>query len=409
MQKKFGLLGRKLSHSFSPQIHAMLYDEPYDLFEREPDDVENFMNDYDFDAINVTIPYKKDVVPFCAELSETAKRIGSVNTIVKRADGSFYGDNTDYYGLSYMILKSGISVKGKKAIILGSGGASLTAQKVLSDMEVSSLTVISRTSEDNYDNLYEKHSDTEILLNATPVGMYPKNGETLINMDKLPNLIAVFDMIYNPSKTRLLLDAESRGITFVNGLSMLVAQAKKSAEIFLGKSIPDSKTEEIIKALEQQTKNIILIGMPGCGKSTTGKKLSKMLGRPLLDTDTELEKSVQKTIPDIIQQQGEVEFRKLETKILDDVSKLSGKIIATGGGIITREENIPLLKQNSVIFYLSRPLSELPYKGRPLSGKYGVEALFNERKPLYEKAADFKIDVCGINETAQKVKELFFA
>ncbi|MBQ7039213.1 MAG: shikimate kinase [Clostridia bacterium] len=407
--QKFGLLGRKLGHSFSPQIHSHLYDAPYDLFEREHKDVEAFMKNGDFDAINVTIPYKKDVVPFCAELSDTAKRIGSVNTIVKRADGSFYGDNTDYYGLSYMILKSGISVKGKKAIILGSGGASLTAQKVLSDMEVSSLSVISRASEDNYDNLYEKHHDAEIILNATPVGMFPNNGESLIDMDKMPKLLAVFDMIYNPSKPKLLLDAESRGIPFVNGLPMLVAQAKKSAEMFLGHSIPDEKIEKIIKALEQQTKNIILIGMPGCGKSTIGKKLSAMLNRPLLDTDTELEKTEGRSIPDIINTDGEETFRMLETKTLADVSKLSGQIIATGGGIITREENFPLLKQNSVIFYLNRSLSDLPTKGRPLSGKYGVEALFEARKPLYEKAADYIVDVCGVNETANKVKELFFA
>ena len=407
--KKFGLLGRKLSHSFSPQIHSMLYDAPYSIFEREPEDVKNFMESGIFDAINVTIPYKKDVVPFCSEVSETVKRIGSVNTIVKKSDGGFYGYNTDYYGLSYMIIKSGISVKGKKAIILGSGGASLTGQCVLKDMGVSSLTVISRTGDDNYDNLYEKHGDTEIILNATPVGMFPKNYESPVDITKMPKLAAVFDMIYNPAKTKLILDAEEKGIPYVNGLSMLVAQAKKSAELFLGTGISDEKIEEIIKKLEQQTKNIILIGMPGCGKTTIGNKLSKALNRPFIDTDSEIEKSEGRLPSEIINQDGEDAFRKCETKVLAEVSKQSGTIIATGGGIVTREENIPLLKQNSVIFYLNRPLSELSSKGRPITQRHGVNELFEIRKTLYEKTSDFEVKVHGIEKTVNKIKELFFA
>ena len=404
---KFGLLGRKLSHSFSPQIHNQMYDFPYELFEKEPHEVENFIKSGDFDAINVTIPYKKVAFDVCDTLTHSAKRIGSVNTIVRQKDGRLWGDNTDYYGLTYMIKKSGIDVYGKKAIILGSGGASLTAQKVLSDMKVSSIIVISRSGEDNYENLYEKHRDAEIILNATPVGMYPDNGVSPVDLKRLPNVSGVFDMIYNPSKTKLLLDAESLNIPYINGLTMLVAQAKKSAESFLGKAISDDKTEEIIKKLEQQTKNIILIGMPGCGKSTIGKKLSQILDRPFLDTDQELELKVGISIPKLIENEGEEAFRKAETYILEELSKKSGLILATGGGIITREENIPLLKQNSLIFYLDRPLSELPTNGRPLSGKYGVETLFKARQPLYEGTADYKIKVCGINETASKIKELF--
>ena len=406
---KFGLLGRKLSHSFSPQIHSMLYDEPYNLFELEPENVKDFMEDKKFDAINVTIPYKKDVVPFCDELSDTAKRIGSVNTIVKKEDGSLYGDNTDYYGLCYMIFKSGISVKGKKAIILGSGGASLTAQCVLSDMGASPLVVISRSGDDNYENLYEKHADTEIILNATPVGMYPENGKTLIDIEKMPKLTAVFDMIYNPSKTKLIYDAELRGIATVNGLSMLVAQAKKSAEQFLNCAISDEKIEKTIKILEQQTKNIVLTGMPGCGKSTIGKKLSELLGRPFFDTDTEIEKSTRKNPSDIIKTKGEHCFRELETKVLSEISKKSGCVISTGGGIVTMPENYILLKQNSVVFYLERPLSELAQKDRPLSLEHDVDELYKVRKPLYEKTSDFKVDVCGATETSIKIKELFFS
>lgn len=406
---KFGLLGRKLSHSFSPQIHALLYNDTYDIFEREPEDVKSFMESKDFDAINVTIPYKKDVVPFCDELSDTAKRIGSVNTIVKRHNGTLYGDNTDYYGLSYMILKSGISVNGKKAIILGSGGASLTAQYVLTDMGASPVVVISRSGSDNYDNLYEKHSDTEIILNATPVGMYPENGISLIDMDKMPNLKAVFDMIYNPSQTKLIYDANQHKIPAINGLAMLVAQAKKSAETFLNHSIPDEKIEEIIKKLEQQTKNIVLIGMPGSGKSTIGKKLSEMLERPFFDTDSEIKKSEGKSPSDIIKEQGEEYFRKVETKVLAEISKKSGFVIATGGGIVTRPENTILLKQNSTVFYLDRPLSDLPKKDRPLTERYGVEELFKIRSPLYETTADFKVEAKSVVKTSNKIKELFFS
>ncbi len=403
---QYGLLGRKLKHSFSPQIHAFFYDTPYDLFEVEPEDVAAFMQSTHYDAINVTIPYKKDVIPFCTELSETAKKIGSVNTIVRRPDGTLYGDNSDYYGFSYLVKKSKVDVKGKKVIVLGSGGSSLTVWHVMHDLGASEIFVISRNGENNYQNIH-LHHDAEIIVNTTPVGMFPKNGESPITLSDFKNVKVVFDIIYNPAKTKLLLDAETLGIPAFNGLPMLVAQAKKSAEVFCGQNIPDEKIDEIVQALERQTLNIVLIGMPGCGKSTVGKILSQKTGRDFLDTDTLIEKREKRAVPQIIAQDGIEAFRVKETEVLKDISKESGKIIATGGGIVTVKENLPLLRQNSIVFFIDRELNALSVKGRPLSQAKGVETLYNERIDLYKNFSNHTIDSRTTEENAEKIMEVF--
>lgn len=384
-----GLLGRKLSHSYSPQIHAQLGDYDYALFEQEPEALETFLRSDQFSGINVTIPYKKSVTAYCETLTESARRLGAVNTIVRKPDGTLLGHNSDYFGFRSMVEKTGLSVSGKKALVLGSGGASVTAVAVLQDMGANTVT-ISRNGPDNYLNL-EKHKDARLIVNATPVGMYPETGVSPVSPDLFPELEGVLDLIYNPARTKLLLTAEERGLVAENGLWMLVAQAKESAEFFTGKAIPDSVIPEIYGKLQSQMQNIILIGMPGCGKTTVGKLVAEKLGRAFLDSDDEIFKVTGRTPAQIISQDGESAFRTIETEILSTLGKRSGLVIATGGGCITRDENYPLLHQNGKIFWLQRPLSGLATEDRPLSARSGVEALYRIRKPMYERFADCTI------------------
>ena len=327
---KYGLLGRKLSHSFSPLIHERMFGYAYELF--ETDDVESFLANNDFDGINVTIPYKQTVIPFCAELSDRAKAIGSVNTIVRRADGTLFGDNTDYYGFQYMMRKAGVDPRGKKAIVLGSGGASKTVCAVLANEGAEDIAVISRNGENNYQNL-SKHADAQIIVNTTPVGMYPNCGVSPVSLECFEKCEAVLDVVYNPSKTELIRLAEEKGIACANGLSMLVAQAKFAGEIFTGRSIPESEIDRTTEYIESMTKNIVLIGMPGCGKSSVGRMLSELTGREFSDLDIEIERKSGKSIPQIFAEDGEAEFRRIETEVLDEFSKKSGMILAAGGGI----------------------------------------------------------------------------
>lgn len=389
---KCGLLGRKLGHSYSPQIHAYLGSYRYDLFEREPEDVEDFLKNGDFSAINVTIPYKKTVMPYC-RLTPTAEYMGSVNTIVRQPDGTLLGHNTDYFGFTSMVRRSGLEPKGKKCLVLGSGGASVTAVAVLKEMGAH-VVVISRNGEDNYKNL-ERHKDAAILCNCTPVGMYPNNGVSPIDLDLFPRLEGVLDMIYNPSRTKLLMDAAERGLIHCNGLWMLVAQAKEAAERFLGQSLPDAMIQQVYDKMRLQMENIILVGMPGCGKSTVGKALADTLGKRFVDADEELVKAFQKSIPDIFAEEGEAGFREKETQILHELGKKSGLVIATGGGCVTRKENYPLLHQNGTIFWLHRNIDSLPTDGRPLSQANRLSDLYAVRKPLYEAFSDFAIDNNG--------------
>ena len=394
---KSGLLGRKLGHSYSPQIHAYLGDYSYELFEREPEDVENFVRNGDFHAINVTIPYKKTVMPYCS-MTDTAKYMGSVNTLVRQEDGSIVGHNTDYFGFTSMVRRSGLDPSGKKCLVLGSGGASVTAVAVLKEMGAN-VVVISRNGENHYGNLH-LHSDAAIICNCTPVGMYPHNGVSPIDLDQFPQLEGVLDMIYNPSRTRLLLDAADRGLIHSNGLWMLVAQAKEASEWFVNKKLPDALIGEVYKKMRLQMENVILIGMPGCGKSTVGKMLADALGKQFVDADTELVKTFGKSIPDIFAQEGEAGFREKETAILKELGKQSGLVIATGGGCVTREENYPLLHQNGTIFWLQRALDILPTDGRPLSQTNNLSDMYAVRKPMYDAFADHIIDNNGAPKDA---------
>ena len=387
---KCGLLGRHLRHSYSPQIHKMLGDYSYALFEVEPEDLEYFLKSNDFDSLNVTIPYKKTVIPYCSTLSPQAKALGAVNTIVRDADGHLIGHNTDYFGF-YSILKlTGISVSGKKVLILGSGGASATCASVLQEENANAI-IISRSGENHYGNLH-LHKDASLIVNATPVGMYPQNGKTPIDLAQFPQLEGVIDLIYNPARTQLLLDAEARGIKAVNGLWMLVAQAKESTQWFTGREISDETIPKIYSALTKEMENIILIGMPGCGKSTIGTQLAQRCDRKFIDTDTMIVERAGKSIPEIFAEIGESGFRSLETEVLSQVCKESNLIIATGGGCVTRPENYPILHQNGQIVWIQRDISTLPTEGRPLSQLQRLEEMYQFRMPLYKSFADVVIE-----------------
>lgn len=401
----YGLLGEKLTHSFSPQIHSLLAAYDYRLFEVEPRHVDAFLTKRDFEGINVTIPYKKTVIPYCDTLSDQARRIGSVNTILRKQDGSLAGYNTDYDGFDRLLAQTAFDSVGKKALILGSGGSSVTIKTVLEDRHAGEIVIISRTGEHNYQNLH-LHRDAALIVNTTPVGMYPHNGVSPIDLDGFPACEAVIDIIYNPAHTKLLLDAQARGIPCVNGLLMLVAQAKRAAELFTGAAIEDGIIAEITGHITRQTQNIVLIGMPGSGKSTVGTLLAKATGRELLDTDTLVEIKTGRPIPAIIEQDGIAAFRRLETEALSEASKRSGMVIATGGGIVTVPENLPLIRQNSVCVFLNRTPDKLVTQGRPLSIQYGVETLYRERLPLYQAWCDLDVDNNqNIHNVIQSIRE----
>ena len=403
---KCGLLGEKLGHSYSPQIHSMLADYEYKLFEKSPEELEDFLKSGEFDGLNVTIPYKKSVMPYCAELSPTAAQIGSVNTIVRRSDGSLYGDNTDAFGFENLIVHNGIEVKGKKALVLGTGGASVTAQAVLKKLGASEVVVISRKGEDNYENI-AKHADAEIIANTTPVGMYPNNGKAAVDLTQFPKLSGVLDVVYNPARTALLLQAEKLCIPCAGGLYMLVSQAKRSCELFTGKSIPDSEIDRIERVLSHQMQNIVIIGMPGSGKTAVSTMLAERLGRKIFDTDTIVSEKAGVTIPEIFAAQGEAGFRKLETEATAEVGKLSGNIISTGGGVVTVADNYELLHQNGVIVWIERDTNKLARDGRPISLSSDLNELYAARLPLYERFADIKADNNGdINDTVNAIMEM---
>lgn len=399
-------MGERLTHSFSPQIHALLGDYEYKLFEVDPEKLEEFMGRHNFDGINVTIPYKKAVMKYLDEISPEAKKIGSVNTVTVR-DGKLYGDNTDYFGFLYMIKKSGIRIEGKKCLVLGSGGASLTAVAVLRDLNAKEIVIISRSGENNYENI-NIHSDARIIVNTTPVGMYPNNLESAVDIDVFPDLDGVLDIVYNPLKTKLILDAEERGIPCAAGLSMLVAQAKRANEIFFGIPRPDSVCEKIEKTLRDEFQNIVLVGMAGCGKSTVGSALSELLGKKFVDTDELTVKNEGMSIPEIFEKRGEDYFRTCETDAVKSVGREKGLVIATGGGVVTREENLYPLRQNGIVVFINRDMEKLPTDGRPLSQRDGVRALFEKRLHLYRRFAHIEIDGNGtVQGTAKLIaKEL---
>lgn len=390
----YGLLGRTLRHSYSPQIHALLGDYEYRLFEVEPQDLEAFLKKREFGGINVTIPYKKDVLPYLSGISDNAKRIGAVNTIIVKEDGGLYGDNTDYDGFLRLVQKSGFQVKGKKALVLGTGGASLPISAVLSDLGAREVVFISRSGENNYQNL-SRHADADLIVNTTPVGMYPNNLKAPLSLSEFPNLSGVLDIVYNPQKTKLILDAERLGIPAYSGLLMLVAQGKRAAELFLGHDIPDSETDRIFKKLSTEMQNIVLVGMPGCGKTTVGKALAEQLNRPFFDADEEILKRTGKSAEAWIEACGEAVFRQKETEVLESLCKQSGTVIATGGGAVTVPENADILRQNSIVFFINRDVSALPVEGRPLSKATALSEMYEVRLPMYRGVCDYEIAADG--------------
>ena len=390
---KCGLLGRKLSHSYSPQIHSMLGDYSYSLFEKEPEEIGDFLKNGDFTGINVTIPYKTVVIAWLDALSPAAQKMGAVNTIVRRADGTLFGHNTDYFGFASMVNRSGMALNEKKVLVLGSGGASNTAVSVLKELGAEVL-VVSRSGEINYSNL-RAHADASVIVNATPVGMYPNNSQSPVDLSLFPRLEGVLDLIYNPARPQLVLDAEKRGIAAENGLWMLVAQAKEAAEYFTGSQISNDVIGHIHGILSGQMQNLVLVGMPGCGKSTIGRLLAEKTGKQFADADEVIISMAGKTIPEIFAQDGEAVFREWETKALAQLGKQSSLVIATGGGCVTRERNYPLLHQNGTIIWLKRDLDLLPTEGRPLSQANALSDLYRQREPMYASFADHTIANAG--------------
>ncbi|MCR4905212.1 MAG: shikimate kinase [Clostridiales bacterium] len=386
-----GLIGNPLGHSWSPEIHAILDDYSYTLWPMEEDAVAPFLKARDFDAINVTIPYKKTVMPHLDRISDEARRIGSVNTVVKEADGTLSGYNTDYFGLSYMLARRGFELRGKKVVILGSGGASVTAQTVAADRGAAQIAVV--THRENTPETLRGHGDAEILINTTPVGMFPHNGESPASLDFFPRLEAVVDMIYNPARTALILDAEERRIPSASGLPMLVAQAKMAAELFTRSPLSDTVFDEALREVSKAKRNLALVGMPGCGKSTVGRLFAEHSGRVFVDLDAEIEKEAGRPIPAIFSSDGEAAFRDLETAVLARFSKASSLVLATGGGAVIRAENRRLLRENSVVLHLTRPLDALAKDGRPLSQANSAETLWNARRDFYRAVSDAALPV----------------
>ena len=406
MKKTFGLLGEKLGHSFSPLIHGYLGEYDYLLYEVSAADLDSFMNDRRFDGINVTIPYKQQVMPYCATLSREAQIIGSVNTIIKDESGALHGHNTDYHGFNIMLEQGEIDPKGKKVLVLGDGGSARTVRAALDGLGAREIVTISRRGENHYGNI-EKHYDADIIVNTTPVGMYPDNGNSPLRLTKFKQLTGVADLIYNPTRTKLLLEAERLGIPCVNGLAMLVAQAEKASRLFLDGPARPELVNKIHKLILKRTQNIALIGMPGCGKSTVGRVLAQKMGRPFIDIDGQIEAAVGKKIPQIFADDGEETFRQLETRVLAEEAKKSGMVLATGGGVVTRPENLDLLRQNSLIVYLKRELTDLITDGRPLSQNVGIQALADKRLPLYEAWSDCSVQVGAKPEqTATLIEEV---
>ena len=391
-----GLLGKKLGHSYSPQIHSYFSDYTYELFEKSPEELEFFLKHGDFSGLNVTMPYKKDVIPYLDELSDRAAELGAVNTIVRRNDGTLIGHNTDYFGFQSMLNRSGLQVAGKKVLVLGSGGASATAVAVLKK-QGSNVVVISRNGESNYNNL-EQHADASVIVNTTPVGMYPNVGVSPVELALFHELEGVLDVVYNPARTQLLLDAEEIGLIANNGLWMLVAQAKESAEWFTGTTISDNKIADIHRILQKQMENLVLVGMPGCGKSTIGSLLANLLNKKFVDEDEVVAKQAGMTIPEIFATSGEKGFRDLETRVLSELGKESGMVIATGGGCVTRQENYPFLHQNGRILWIRRDIEKLPVNGRPLSQRSNLEEMYRIRRLHYEAFADYSVDNDGSQE-----------
>lgn len=401
---KYGLLGKTLKHSYSKIIHELFGAYSYDLISVEEGELEAILNNSEYGGFNVTIPYKQAVIKYCSKLSYGAEKIGSVNTVVRQSNGELYGYNTDYDGFFELLRANDIKLAKKKVAVLGSGGTSKTALAVCKDTDVSEIVCISRNGEYNYNNT-NSWNDVQAIINTTPVGMYPQSGNSLINFDEFNNCRYVADVVYNPLKTKLVFDAEMHGIKAVNGLLMLVKQAQSAYELFTGQSLPNEVAYNVYKKLYADTCNIVLIGMPGSGKSTVGKKVAELLGKEYIDIDEEIVKGENKTIPQIFGESGESGFRKLEKRYTKHIGEMTGKVISTGGGVVLNDENKYSLCQNGIIFYIKRSIENLEMVGRPLSKNITVlKEMYRVRKELYNSFADVEVENNkSVNEAAEKI------
>ena len=393
--QKFALIGKTLKHSFSKTIHSYLGGYEYDLVELDKEELKNFVESKEYKGFNVTIPYKKEIIPFLDKVDERAKQIGAVNTVVLK-DGKLCGYNTDFDGMVYALASAKIDIKDKNVLILGSGGTSNTAKSVCKFLGAKDIKIVSRTGELNYQNYKEKTDKTQIVINTTPVGMYPDNYSCPIDLNAFKNLQGVLDVVYNPAMTMLLKSAKDKGVKYINGLSMLVGQAKYASELFLDKKLPDESIENIIKKLKRKSQNLVLIGMPGSGKTTIAKQIALKLEKEFVDTDQLIEERENRKISEIFKTDGEEYFRKIEKEVLKEVGKLSCKVISTGGGVVKDKENYFLLVQNGLVVWVKRDIDLLASEDRPLSkDKESIKKLYEQRKDLYANFADCTIENNG--------------
>jgi len=404
---EYGCIGRKLGHSFSKIIHNELCDYVYELKELEPNELCDFFTQRNFKAINVTIPYKTDVIPYLDEISQVARDIGAVNTIVNRG-GKLFGYNTDFYGMRALIQRIGVDPQSKKCAVLGTGGTSKTATALLKSMGARDVFAVSRSQREGvitYATLKEKHADTQIIINTTPCGMFPDIDSVALDLDGFYRLEGVVDAVYNPLRSKLVSQALKKGIKAEGGLYMLVAQAVFAAEHFIAAEFDKKEIDRVFNTLFLQKQNIVLIGMPGCGKSTLGKKLAKYYNMEFVDSDSEIVKTAG-PIPEIFAKQGEDAFRDIESEVIRTLSQKTGCVIATGGGVIKREKNIKYLKQNGCVIFIDRPFDALQTgHGRPLSPDVQkLKALYDERMPIYNAVCDIKINADGtIYDNVQRI------
>ena len=389
---KFGLLGRTLGHSFSPRIHSALGNTNYELFEREPSQLQEFFADPELQGINITIPYKVNALETCDVVDPRAERIGCVNTMVRK-DGKWYGYNTDYDGFVFTLQHAGIDVAGKECIILGDGASSATVHVALEDLGAKNIVHLSRKTAPFYGDAPNYYETAQIIINCTPIGMYPHNPANLIDITQFSKLEGVVDLIYNPRRTILLLQAEMMEIPHCDGLPFLVAQGVEAANHFQGESFGTKEIEQILRDMRREKENIILIGMPGVGKTTVGKALGEEMGRTCIDVDQELEKEIG-DISTYITEQGEPAFREKEAEMIAKLGTQTGLVISTGGGCVTVPKNFAHLRQNGRIYQLTQPIENLSTTGRVLSsgGIERLRELEEIRTPMYESFAQCIIE-----------------
>ena len=410
---QYGLIGEKLSHSFSKEIHEFFAPYNYELCEISRENLGSFLQKREFSAINVTMPYKKEVIPHLDEISNSAQELQAVNCIVNR-NGKLCGFNTDYFGMRDLMLKSKIDISSKKILILGTGGTARTSALVCKDLGAKNITFVSREKKTNaitYDEAYELYNDAEIIINTTPVGMYTNAYSSPIDLNKFSNILAVFDAVYNPIRTQLILDAKRMGVYAEGGLYMLVSQAVHAVELFLNEELSENKIEEIYNKILKEKENIVLIGMPSSGKTTVGKALADILNRQLIDLDDEIECHIGCTIAEFFKTHTEKDFRDIETQITKETAKKTGIVIATGGGCILREENVRALRSNGRIYFLDRNIDNLtPTDTRPLATKKeAMQKLYEARYQIYLNTSDIKIDGnLTPKEEAELIREEFF-